>query len=223
MIAFYKIIAYYPTLYNLLKNKLFAAAYNAIYCFSFCQIYFNKAYKYVSIYFNNFKKENGLIKDEVFSMDTNQIQEIDETEFGSLGELQNKILIKTNLISDISKKRIIYDLNEINLDDDFESSEIVFIALYLNYNDVRYNINLKTDDFNFYVVGNEINKNFIQYYINHILKVSFMYKEENMASYCLELMDQDVNMLNLNATQSIIIDKKGYHIKDVNESKQSKQ
>ena len=222
-IALYKIISYNPQLYSFFKNKLLSVAYNAIYCFSFCQIYFNKAYKYVSIYFDQFKKENGLIKDELFSIDTNKIQEIDETEFSSLDELQNKILIKTNLISDISKKRIIYDLKNINSEDSFESSEVVFIALYLNYNDVRHQINLKTDDFNFYVVDNEINKDFIQYYINHILKIPFIYKEEHMASYCLELMDQDVNMLNLNAEQSIIIEKNGYKIQEEKEPKDKKE
>ena len=77
---------------------------------------------------------------------------------------------------------------------------------------MRYNINLKTNDFNYYVVGNIIDKSFVQYYINTVLNLSFSYLETKMATYQLELMDNDVIMTSLTGEQSIIIEKQGYRI-----------
>ena len=111
----------------------------------------------------------------------------------------------------IQNKKIINNLD--NYEFKFEISDTTFIALYLNYNDARYNINLKTDEFNFYVVGNIINKSFIQYYIKNILHDNILINtDEKPFLYKLELMDQEVNVLELNETQSIIIEKNGYRI-----------
>jgi hypothetical protein len=111
----------------------------------------------------------------------------------------------------IQNKKIINNLD--NYEFSFEISDITFIALYLNYNDVRYNINLKTDDFNFYVVGNIINKSFIQYYIKNILRDNILINtDETPFLYKLELMDHEVNVVELNETQYIIIEKNGYLI-----------
>lgn len=115
----------------------------------------------------------------------------------------------------IQNKKIINNLD--NYEFNFEICEITFIALYLNYNDVRYNINLKTDEFNFYVVGNIINKSFIQYYIKNILHDNILINTDEIPFlYKLELMDHEVNVVELNETQYIIIEKNGYRI-DKNE------
>jgi hypothetical protein len=119
------------------------------------------------------------------------------------------------LINDLNKniqnKKVINNLD--NCEFSFEISDITFIALYLNYNDVRYNINLKTDDFNFYVVGNIINKSFIQYYIKNILHHDILINTDEIPFlYKLELMDHEVNVVELDNTQYIIIEKNGYRI-----------
>jgi hypothetical protein len=75
-----------------------------------------------------------------------------------------------------------------------------------------YNINLKTDEFNYYLVGNIIDKYFVQYYINTVLNLNFSYKELEIKTYQLELVDHNVNIINLNFEQSIIIEKDGYRI-----------
>lgn len=111
----------------------------------------------------------------------------------------------------IQNKKIINNLD--NYEFKFELSDVIFIALYLNYNDVRYNINLKTNEFNFYVVGNIINKSFIQYYIKNILHDNTLINtDEHSFLYKLELMDHEVNVIELDETQYIIIEKNGYHI-----------
>ena len=61
-------------------------------------------------------------------------------------------------------------------------------------------------------MGNIIDKQFVQYYINNILKLNFCYKEEDLLSYQLELMDREVNMVILNPCQYILIEKDSYQI-----------
>jgi hypothetical protein len=80
---------------------------------------------------------------------------------------------------------------------------------------VRYHINLKTDTYNYYLVGNIINKLFLQYYINVILNINFVIDDEKL--YSLELMDHEVNMISLNACQSIVIEKNKYNIVNEND------
>jgi hypothetical protein len=113
-------------------------------------------------------------------------------------------------------KKILYKLETNN--NQFELSDISFIALYLHYNDSQYHINLKTDKYNYYLVGNVINKLFLQYYINTVLNnKNFTIDDKN--SYRLELMDHEVNMIYLDIEDIIIIEKNGYSIKKKKEPK----
>jgi hypothetical protein len=169
-----------------------------------------------------FKSEDKLIDDikkqtlELFDLSTNKNKIFTENEQQIFNQMvlsirsPNNILIMSELLNQkyIHKKII----NKKTWNFDFDISKITFIALYLNYNDIRYNINLKTEAFNYYLVGNIIDKQFVQYYINNILKLPFNYEKEDMLSYQLELMDHEVNMISLNACQSIIIEKDNYHI-----------
>jgi hypothetical protein len=83
-----------------------------------------------------------------------------------------------------------------------------------NYNNCIVNngyYRLKTN-INYYLVGNKIDKYFVQYYINTVLCLKFSYAEPEIATYELELIDHEVNMVCLSSEQSIIIDKDDYHI-----------
>jgi hypothetical protein len=212
------VYVYFPNQLNLIKNTLqnigIKTAYNIIYFYGVCQIKCNQIYNYI---FPFLKKYNicSSIKDEpkteveIFNITTNKIvlkREYDE-DFLKM-EILNPVVILISEPSNINKK-ILYDIEpEICK---FEPSDITFIALYLNYNDVRYHINLKTDKYNYYLVGNVINKLFLQYYINVILNnINFVIDDEK--SYSLELMDHEVNMIYLDITQFIVIEKNGYRI-----------
>jgi len=192
--------------------------YNMIYYFSVCQIKCNQIYNYFLPYFKSVETHNpnnpiNPIKIEQFDFDTNKLTTLLEKELGLVNRLQNDLFIvsDTSRNSLINKKIVATIINA--HDCTFDQSEIAFIALYLNYNDERYNINLKTDEFNYYLVGNVIDKRFIQYYINVVLKIKFDYEnEKNRETYQLELMDHEVNMINLDANQSIIIEKNGYRV-----------
>jgi hypothetical protein len=153
---------------------------------------------------------------ELFDLNTNKNKIFTENEPQIFNQMvlssrsPNNILI----MSELSNQKYIHKkiINKTTWNFDFDISKITFIALYLNYNDARYNINLKTEAFNYYLVGNIIDKQFVQYYINNILKLPFNYEKEDMLSYQLELMDHEVNMISLNDCQSIIIEKDSYQI-----------
>jgi hypothetical protein len=206
-----------------IKAKLMIMAYNIIYYYSVCQIKCNQLYNKISPYLEIFKNENDLIDGiqtqrqtiELFDLNTNKNTFFTEKEQQVFELIQspNNLLIMSDLTNTkITNKKIVDKKNIDTCNSYFDMSKITFIALYLNYNDVRYNINLKTKEFNYYLVGNIINKQFVQYYINNILKLPFYYADEQMITYQLELMDQEVNMVCLNADQSIIIEKNSYRI-----------
>lgn len=212
---------YFPDQINLIKNILqnigIKLAYNIIYFYGVCQIKCNQLYNYI---LPSLKKYNifSFIKDEakteviLFDVSNNTVlkKEYDET-FLKM-EFLNPVVIIISHSSNINKK-ILYDI-EPEICNQFDPSDITFIALYLNYNDVRYHINLKTDTYNYYLVGNVINRLFLQYYINVILNnINFVIDDEK--SYSLELMDHEVNMIYLDINQSIIIEKNGYHINTI--------
>ena len=155
-----------------------------------------------------------------------ELKQMSETDFTWMDQLCNYTMIVTDLSEDndanqkkIKAKKIICDTDLDKIDFNFELSDITFVALYLNYNNERYNINLKINDYNFYVVGNVINKTFLQYYMKNILHNDISINsdtEELSSSYKLELMDHEVNLMSLTETQYIIIEKNGYNVGDTN-------
>ena len=208
---------YFPHHFNLIKNILqntgIKLAYNIIYFYGVCQIKCNQLYNYVLPFFKKNIKDDSKPEIDVFNITTNKIvlkKEYDET-FDKNQKLDYPVVI---LISDSShvNKKILYDLEKCN--NQFDTSDITFIALYLKYDNAQYHINLKTDKYNYYLVGNVINKLFLQYYINTILNHT-NFTMDDTKSYSLELMDHEVNMVYLDITQSIIIEKNGYHINTI--------
>ena len=217
-IIFYKILTISSIQESLKQSPLLTkVGYNIIYFYSICQIKCNQLYNNFLPYLEMFKNENKLIDDintqtlELFDLSTNKNKNITDNEQQIFNQMVLSIRSPNNILimSELLHKKII---NKKTWNFDFDVSKITFIALYLNYNDARYNINLKTEAFNYYLVGNIIDKQFVQYYINNILKLPFNYEKEDMLSYQLELMDHEVNMISLNACQSIIIEKDSYQV-----------
>ena len=207
------LVALYPDfMQKKIKNIGIKIIYNAIYFFSACQIKYNQTYNYLLPYFKGEQIINQ-IKIEEFDINTNKLQTISNHILIIDDTLENKLFIASSGINNDNNlsinKSIISKNNASFL---FDASNITFIALYLNYNGMLYNINLKTDEFNYYLVGNVIDKYFIQYYINTVLGLKFSYTESEILTYQLELMDHEVNMIYLNSEQYIIIDKNNYSI-----------
>jgi len=217
-LAIFSLIDFLTFKSNFLKSIGIKLLYNNIYFYSACQIKCNKVYNYLLPYLKNHAIIDQIIMEQ-FNFDTNKLTNIVEND---LQKAVNNTLYIASKVENINKnnssiinKLIInkkYLCFAFDAFDAFDVSNIRFISLYLNYNGDRFNINLKTDEINYYLVGNKIDKYFVQYYINTVLCLNFSYAEPEITTYELELIDHEVNVVYLTSEQSIIIDKDEYHI-----------
>jgi hypothetical protein len=116
----------------------------------------------------------------------------------------------------VMQKKIVYDINEIATLT--EESVIKFILLELKIGVTIYKIDLKTDDFNYYLVGNKFTKQFFIFYLKHYLKAIEEIKDDEKIQ--LKIIDHDVNSIELDFTdknESILIEKNGYKISNKND------
>ena len=108
-----------------------------------------------------------------------------------------------------------------NVDEGFdkpEASDIRFMLVELKIGEKTHKIDFKTDDYNYYFVGNKFTKEIFIYY----LRVNG-YKDliNNDDKYILKIIDHDVNMITVDFTdknESIVLEKNSYRISITNHS-----
>ena len=109
-------------------------------------------------------------------------------------------------------KKIVYDLDEsIEV---YEVSDIKFLLVELKIGTETYKIDLKTDEYNFYIVGNRFTKQFFQYYLTEILKIT-----EGVDKFSLHIIDHTVNKVELDFSDEnahILLEKTEYKLSIVN-------
>ena len=110
-------------------------------------------------------------------------------------------------------KKIVYDLDEsIEV---YEVSDIKFLLVELKIGSETYKIDLKTDEYNFYIVGNRFTKQFFQYYLTEILKQ----RAESVDNFSLHIIDHEVSKVELyfsDKNDHILLEKTGYKLSIVN-------
>jgi|688.fasta_scaffold501566_2 hypothetical protein len=110
-------------------------------------------------------------------------------------------------------KKIVYDLDESI--DVYEVSDIKFLLVEMKIGAETYKIEMKTDAYNFYIVGNRFTKQFFQYYLTEILKQ----RAESLDNFSLHIIDHDVNKVQLDFSDEnthILLEKTGYKMSIVN-------
>ena len=110
-------------------------------------------------------------------------------------------------------KKIVYDLDESI--DVYEVSDIKFLLVELKNGVDTYKIDLKTDTYNFYIVGNRFTKQFFQYYLTEILKQ----RAESVDNFSLHIIDHEVSKVELDFSDKndhILLEKTGYKLSIVN-------
>jgi hypothetical protein len=210
---------------QLVKNILVSLGYESIYYFSVLQIKLNSLYKKLEPHINEIQKriiksempkteieimcKDGTIKNKIdiakvlHEIKIDDIKEHldDNFELIVITSQNDKSNVKNKLCCTNVKNDISYDL-----------SNIKFIDLSITHNNKTYNIDLKNDNHNFYIVNNTINKSFLKYYLANVLKLDV--SEE--FNYKLQLMDHEVNILHLDENHDIIIEKDSYRIEGKN-------
>jgi hypothetical protein len=119
-------------------------------------------------------------------------------------------------------KKLIYDSKE-SLSFS-EASDIKFLLIELKIGENNsHKIDLKTDEFNFYMIGNSFTKQFFIYYLKQILKISEEIKDDDKIN--LKFIDHDVNTIEIDFTdknESILLEKNGYKLSNLNISDDNK-
>jgi hypothetical protein len=119
-------------------------------------------------------------------------------------------------------KKLVYDLKEpLSF---CEVSDIKFLLIELKFGENNaHKIDLKTNEYNFYMVGNSFTKQFFIYYLKQILKSTEEIKED--CKFNLKFIDHDVNTVELDFTdknENIILEKTGYKLSNLNLSDDNK-
>lgn len=184
--------------------------YNAIYVYSLFQVGLNKTIQFCIPYIQEgSKRVTGLM-----SKSTPPIITTNKLITNSLVTSEYDLV----LIKSFTNDMIILDKVPDNLHNiKYEISDIRFLALYLKNKEQTYIIDLFNKDINYYVVDNIFDSKFFKYYLKNVLNISM--DNDKLFSYTLELMDQNVSMVYLNETQSIVIKKDGYSITNQTEDK----
>lgn len=203
----------YPKKYD---DLLVTASFNAVYVFSVIQIKLKQAQMY--IYMTN-PRISELLETYNRMCIKNVIDFV----------LDGKVILSTTISTpdtDHPKKFdfIIYSdsksenkklLTELNIDKkyDYEVSEIKFMLVEFKNGDNVYKIDLKSDTYNFYIVGNCFTKQFFIYYFKQILKVDEEIKHDNV--FILKIIDQNVDTIEIefaDKKDGILLEKNGYKL-----------
>jgi hypothetical protein len=213
------------------ENFMFTLSYSTIYYFSKLQIFFvNMNTNINNIIENNpnllkIKQKFGSIlssKQESqqvtrYFVKKNKLYHLSDTR-----DSQPDFMILSWLSNDkkCANKKIIY-----NREDDIlmiDSSDIKFLLIEFTVGNNRaFKIDLKTEEYNYYIIGNKFTKDFFIFYINHYLQFNIDIKDTDKCS--IKLIDHDVNKLELDFTdknESILLEKNGYKLSITNHSEE---
>lgn len=205
---------------NEFKNIVIQISMNLIFIYSKCQIYLMQINKNINLLIE--KNPTLLkIKNEFDNIMKCKKMNVVMTQFFKNGELCNIIEEQENVFdfaiyswfdvnSNCINKKIIYDINEVVTLP--ECSDIKFMLVEIKIGENKpHKIDLKTDNYNYYIVGNKFTKQFFIYYlINHL---NIDKSELNDAKLSIKLIDHNVNSFQLDFTdknESIIVRKNDY-------------
>ena len=119
-------------------------------------------------------------------------------------------------------KKLVYDLKEPLSFTEVSDVKFLLIELKVGENN-SHKIDLKKDEFNFYLVGNSFTKQFFIYYLKQIVKSTEEIKDDDKIN--LKFIDHDVNTIDLDFTdknENIILEKTGYKLSNLNISDDNK-
>lgn len=223
-----------------LENLSIHMSLKIVYLYSKIQIFWNKTIRYsspkinvISKEINNYLLKFKIIKEKILTNETNieiykngnkiksfllnkEIQTLDIKSVNDIIKNNLDVVIDYDLITIIPiNEKILQNIicyNKIPENFNYEESSIKFLSLQLKYLDKSIEIQLKTDKYNFYMVGNILNQSFFRYFIENIIQTKIPIPICHNFEYKISLLDQNVNMIELNESDIIIILKDNYKI-----------
>jgi hypothetical protein len=222
--------------YVYLKDKispiLIKLGYNLLYGFSVCQIQVNKMKKMLVPHIENVKK---YLKDNniIVEVTTQIVKIVDKN-----GDIEH-MLVRTDKIP-LEQLSYMFDENRhIGLfvyDKNFETgctnkiyyekfpdiidykvSNVNFMMIELEHNNEKYTIELKNNEYNYYIVNNSLNQKFFKYYLKNIIKAPI----DDIFNYTVTIIDYNINIITLLPEQYIIFNENDYTIFPISETDNS--
>jgi hypothetical protein len=205
--------------YNNIKKNTLNLYIKIIFIFSKIQIFFlkinNKISKSLQFILNNkIKKENEIM--QIKNNGEIHIKHHENELIKYFEHENNNIFIFSDNKNEEKNKyinKVISNIEPINIQ--YEESNIKFILLELKIADFFIKIDLKTDKYNFFIVNNIINKNFLSYFLNDFFICNLKKYYQNIKeieSFTIKLIDQNVNLkeLEISDKKYILINKNDY-------------
>jgi hypothetical protein len=196
---------------NYIKNIVFSFGYNILYLFSYLQIKYDKYDKLISYAINSINSSDDLFMNvDIYNIPNNIINK--RIKYADIKDEKYDCIIITNNESDNkSKKKIIQKYikfpNELN----WECTNDYFLSLSVileSGDDCNIILESKKYNYNYRIVGNIIDENFIRYYLEKYHK-DIIHKN---ISYKIQLIGPTFEVLNLEMNEQIILEKDGYTI-----------
>lgn len=195
------------------KPFLLRVCFKALHLYSICEIKYNKFCQYLvpiikpySKYFCHllrFKED-----DEEWSEEDKNVKKHDINVL-KLFDANGSIIKELFVIGKITfNEPLNYSYDKLT-NGEIKPSIIKFMMVELEYDNNKYMIELKTNDFNFYIENNILDKAFFAFYMKYILHVEI---NDDTFDYKIFLLDNNISMFTLNKEQSIIIGKNSYDI-----------
>jgi len=181
----------YPGFY---KQVVVGIAYNVIRLYSKAELFYR----------NNIKSLTLVNKDEFVSFISNNtiVVVLEKDEILNLEECPEYDFI---MYEDSKNNRsFIYDLYEEGVV--CEKTDYTFVLFEVIINEETYKIELKSDTYNYYVVGNVFNKSIIYY----LLKTYF--DLDDVTEYKVRLLDHNVESIEFDEQKSLELNKEAYKI-----------
>ena len=232
----------YQYIKNVGINIISNYGYNILYGISCCQIYGIKMYKIINPSITFMQKQLLVVKDELLMLfaykDKPCVTHIDYYNNGIMVcsgctnisphqltkdhvETFNNFTYDYMVIqhkpshNDVQVDKLCLQYYPTSTNINWVKSNIKFLLLQLNYNDTEHYIHLSTNEYNYYIQNAIIDKQFINYYLQHVLQQNTIDKDDK---YTLHVVDNDVKFHTLTESDSIIINKDDYIIKIGNDN-----
>ena len=204
----------YPAKYD---NLLIEIPLQIIYLYSKCQIIYAKVHRqinefidanpHIKTFVDDFYKSKSNVDDLEIEYIVNGVIYTKYKRTQSLPdrtENDGSLLIFSDLSASDNKcihKKILQ--NEINFD--YKVAAVQFLLIELSLDDKTFIINLKTDTYNYYIVDNVIDKNFISYYLMKNYTVIIYEDILSVEKYTIKMIDQNVNVKDIEITDTKFI------------------
>jgi uncharacterized protein YegJ (DUF2314 family) len=204
-----------------MTNLFVNVSFNCIYYYSKCQIFFINIRNNFNLFIETtpallkLKNDiNSLIKYKPGKVLMYEfIKDGKITEFCDFDSVNKPDLMIFSWLDNDKKcvnKKIIYENGCTNV---AEVSDIKFMLTEIKIGESEsHKIDLKTDKFNYYLVGNKFTKGFFIFYLKQYLEVDNIGSDTQMT---LKMIDHDVNKVKIDFTdknESILLEKNGYKL-----------